>query len=134
MGCGDGDEESGVEDTAPKPTGATQVLFPSDCQNGYAEEPASVVVTCADSGVQVKDIQWQSWGAETATGNGTATVNTCDPDCASGTTDDYPEAQLRLTEIESCGSEQRYTKLELTFGGEVPPGSGTTVRESFPCS
>lgn len=134
-GCGDGDDESGASKTAPEPSaGTADVLFPIDCQSGFVEEPKSVVVTCADSGVQVTDIQWQAWGAETATGNGTAKVNVCDPDCASGSTQEFPEAELRLTAIDDCGSQERYTRLELTYGGETPPGSDPVLRENFPCS
>jgi hypothetical protein len=132
-GCG-GADDGGVT-TAPTPSGGgADVLFPGSCDSGLAQEPASVVVTCADQGITVENIQWQAWGAETATGNGTAQVNDCKPDCVAGALKTYDAAQLELTAIKDCGGRPQYTALRLSFADAAPPGFGSSLSESFPCA
>ncbi len=130
-----GDDDSGEQTSAPESTtgAGTEVVFPGNCTSGFSQEPPSVVVTCADSGITVANIQWQAWGAETAEGNGTAHVNDCDPDCVAGEIKAYDAAQLTLSAIEDCGSTSQYTRLELSFEGKAPPGSSNPLRERFPC-
>ena len=131
LGCGDDDEGTGpsAEDGA-----AAEVVFPANCTSQLKAEPASVVVTCADAGVAVANIEWQAWGAEATTGTGTAHVNDCDPDCVAGDISAYEDAEVTLTAIEQCDYGAQYTKLELRFGDEAPKGVQARLRESFPCA
>jgi hypothetical protein len=132
-GCGSANDQ-GVT-SAPTPSGGgADVVFPGNCNSGLAQEPSNVVVTCADQGITVEGIQWQAWGADTATGNGTAQVNDCQPDCVAGTVKKYDAAQLELTAIKDCGGHPQYTALRLSFEGQAPPGFGKSVTESFPCA
>ena len=133
-GCGGGDEEGSNSNLAAAADGQRTVVFAIDCLQGFVPEPPSLVVTCADSGIQLKDVQWQAWGTPIASGAGTAVVNSCDPDCASGTVAEYAGTQVKLSAIKDCGSEYRYTSLELIYAGEIPPGSDSTLKESFPCT
>src|SRR5688572_20857196 len=120
-------------DTTASSTTTADVLFPGNCSSGQQQEPLSVVVTCADSGITVSNIQWESWGAGEASGTGTAHVNDCDPDCVAGEIVAYEDAELTLSAIEQCEDGPQYTRAELTFTGDSPPGGGKPVRESFPC-
>lgn len=131
-GCG-GSGDEGVT-TAPKPAqGDEDVVFPSDCASGLEAEPTSIVVSCADRGITVEDIEWQSWGAEEAAGNGTAQVNDCKPDCVAGKLNSYDGAELKLSGIVECDGTQQYSKLELSIEGAAPPGRSGPTRERFPC-
>lgn len=131
-----GDDDSGGDSSAPVTTagGAGEVVFPSNCTTGLKPEPPSVVVTCADSGIAVSDLEWRSWGEAAAQGTGTAHVNDCDPDCVAGEIKTYDDAQVRLSAIKTCGSERQYTRLELSFAGPAPAGSAQRSRQSFPCA
>ncbi|HLX88095.1 MAG TPA: hypothetical protein VKR22_06525 [Acidimicrobiales bacterium] len=55
-----------------------------------AIRPRSVLVVCENAAVGVTGITWSSWGTVNALGNGTANVDDCRPDCASGTMRHYP--------------------------------------------
>lgn len=115
-------------------SGGKKLTFPSNCTEGLASRPSSVVVTCADAGTTVKGIKWSSWGKQTAAGIGTAEVNDCDPNCAAGETKSYPDAEVELSRPESCKSKRQYTRLELTYGEDRPKGAPPRIDERFPCA
>ena len=47
-------------------------------------KPDYITLTCADGGITVEEIKWQSWGVKEAIGTGVYAENNCQPDCASG--------------------------------------------------
>jgi hypothetical protein len=47
-------------------------------------KPNYISLTCADGGIAVKEIRWQSWNPKEAIGTGVYMENDCLPDCASG--------------------------------------------------
>ena len=47
-------------------------------------KPDYITLTCADGGMSVREIKWQSWGSKEAVGTGIYAENNCQPDCASG--------------------------------------------------
>ena len=49
-----------------------------------------MLVVCQNAAVGVTGIVWSSWGSVTALGEGTANVDDCRPDCASGTVQHFP--------------------------------------------
>lgn len=55
-----------------------------DCGSQSLTAPSSLILSCADANTLVKDLQWNDWGAATATATGTGSWNDCTPDCASG--------------------------------------------------
>src|SRR4051812_1279906 len=63
--------------------------LPSSCTN-QETAPSSVILTCGDAGLIAEHLAWQNWGAASAMATGTASVNTCDPDCATGGRAQYP--------------------------------------------
>lgn len=54
-----------------------------DCE-APVHKPDHITLTCADGGMAVREIKWQSWGNKEAVGTGIYAENNCQPDCASG--------------------------------------------------
>lgn len=48
-------------------------------------KPDVATPNCADFGEAVFDIKWSHWSAKGSEGEGTYSINDCNPDCASGT-------------------------------------------------
>ncbi len=61
---------------------ATEVLT-WDCE--FPEyKPEAITLTCADGGLYVDKIQWDSWSQKGATGTAIFYENLCEPSCAEG--------------------------------------------------
>jgi len=54
-----------------------------DCETPV-HKPDYITLTCADGGIAVGEIKWQSWEVKAAKGTGVYAENICQPDCASG--------------------------------------------------
>jgi hypothetical protein len=109
-----------------------RVFFPGDCvTNAY--KPTSLTVFCGDGGMPITKIRWSSYGAKQAAGRGVASVNDCDPDCASGTSTNY-RARIKLTRVRQCGDVPQFTRLRVTFVGKAPKGFKRGVRQSVQCA
>lgn len=48
-------------------------------------KPTTMTQYCADAGVGVANIEWESWSATGATGIGNYAANDCEPSCVAGT-------------------------------------------------
>jgi hypothetical protein len=110
--------------------------LPSKCLDQQVA-PLSVILTCADAGFVAHDLVWSDWGAAQARATGTATVKTCDPDCASGGTEDYA-VELVADQLHDCEHGQpQYTLVSYRFPGAspFPPGSpgADDPTVGFPC-
>jgi hypothetical protein len=117
----------------PATSATPKTLFPADCGKP-TYKPKSIVVACGDANNQVTGIKWESYGTDAASGKGTAKVNDCKPNCASGKTKSYP-AVVTLTRPKNCGKGViQFTKLAETFTGTRPPGLGKRLSETFPCN
>jgi hypothetical protein len=121
--------------TAATTAGAStklRVFFPNDCQhNKY--KPKSFVVTCADANFTVKKVKYSAYGATSAKGTGTASLNTCEPDCASGTFKSYP-VKLTLSRVKQCGDVPQFTRARITFTGARPAGQSKSLSQPFTCA
>ncbi len=61
----------------------SEQVYAYDC--GTIEyKPESLTPFCADAGVGVSAIKWETWGASGATGTGKFGINLCEPTCAGG--------------------------------------------------
>jgi hypothetical protein len=61
-------------------------------------KPEAITLTCADGGLYVDQITWNTWTKEGATGSGIFHENLCDPSCAEG--ESVSEAvNLTLTDL-----------------------------------
>jgi hypothetical protein len=75
---------------------ATEVLT-WDCELPEYK-PKAITLTCADGGLYVDEITWNTWTKEGATGSGIFHENLCEPSCAEG--EAVSEAvMLTLTEL-----------------------------------
>lgn len=75
---------------------ATDVLT-WDCE--FPEyKPEAITLTCADGGLYVDQISWNTWTKEGATGSGIFHENLCEPSCAEGESVSE-EVKLTLTEL-----------------------------------
>lgn len=97
--------------------------------NGKAASSAAVAPSAApvsrDSSLALSGLHWTSW-ADQAAGTGTATVNLCDPDCATGKALTTPVTVTLSAPQQVCGHEF-YTQMQLTFTGAVPAGVPSTT-------
>ena len=57
-------------------------------------QPDVIFQACADGNIGVGDVVWDKWSKDGATGEGTFTVNTCEPDCATG---EYLTSRVAIT-------------------------------------
>lgn len=77
------------------------------------EGPEMISTACADNNYYVEDLEWENWGADTATATGTAWINNCDPLCADGEFATFP-VRLTLDNREECGYNARiYSRMLL---------------------
>lgn len=79
------------------------------------EGPEMISTACADNNYYVEDLEWENWGADTATATGTAWINNCDPLCADGEFETFP-VRLTLDNREECGYNARiYSRMLLEY-------------------
>ena len=103
----------------------------ADCEKP-SEEPKSITIACGDGHFVVADITWDSWGDDEAGGSGTAEVNPCEPNCAESKMGNYI-AGVTVSDIGDCDGEPSYTKIEVDFMDEAPPGYKDPYKTDLPC-
>ena len=88
------------------------------------QQPEEIMLTCADGGMIVTDIEWQSWNSEEAMGSGTYSQNMCEPSCAEGKRVDVP-VRLRLSELFEYKGRKVLKNLDIqaVSGRELPDGT-----------
>jgi hypothetical protein len=93
-------------------------IFTAEC--GYiTQKPKEVTLTCADGGILVTDIRWEYWRASGASGLGIYSVNSCDPDCATGTRIEIP-VQVKLSRLMTDGDNFYLTSFNaFSLDGQV---------------
>jgi hypothetical protein len=113
-----------------------EATLPSQCYD-QAVAPSSVVITCGDAGVIAEMLVWSAWGSAQAQATGVMSVNTCDPDCASGNREEYA-VELTADRLRDCEyGEPQYTRVSWSFPAETPFPPGSPGAENptarFPC-
>jgi hypothetical protein len=106
--------------------GAKQVRAVSNCKNPRYK-PAQFIIACGDAGLIANNLSWASWTRNQASGAGTGSINTCNPNCASGGRLTGP-ISISLSKPRTCTNGKRiFTKLFYRWTGAVPSGppSGT---------
>ena len=83
-----------------------------DCETPV-HKPDYITLTCADGGMVVEEIKWQSWGTQEAIGTGIYAENNCQPDCASGKLIETPVV-LSLTNLIEYKSKFYLKDLAIT--------------------
>jgi len=99
--------------------------------DGAEPRPRAVVLAvleCGDANRSVTAITWSNWGADVATGNGLALLNSCNPTCASGRIARV-RAEIRLDRIEELEATARYRRMQVFY--ERPRPSWVPASETY---
>jgi hypothetical protein len=89
-----------------------------------AVEPHTVPIS-RDSSLQLDNLTWTTW-SDRATGTGVATINLCDPSCATGKMVKIPTSVVLSDPRHVCGRDF-FTSMSLTLNGPVPDGLTRTA-------
>jgi len=98
-------------------------IYTYDCE--YLEQrPEQLTKYCADAGVLIYDITWESWGYNGAEGTGTYSENLCEPSCAEGKRVEE-QVDLYLSGIETIEGKRvlRYLSVNTKDGILLPNGN-----------
>lgn len=111
--------ESGNQAVSVKP----EEVLTFDCEFPL-HKPDYITLTCADGGMAVEEIKWQSWGPKEAVGTGIYAENNCQPDCASGKFIKTPVA-ISITSLTEYKSKFYLKDLAITptSGKNFPRGN-----------
>ena len=98
-------------------------IWTYDCEFPV-QRPEQIMLTCADGGMLVTDIKWQTWDSRGATGTGTYSQNMCEPNCAEGKRVDVPVI-VNLSELFEYKGRNvlRTLDIEAVGGRELPDGT-----------
>ena len=99
-------------------------------------KPVSILKSCGDARVGVVDLQWDTWGADGATGVGQYWINPCKPDCAQGKLQ-YADVKVKLSASVVDKGKKVLSQIELiTADGKKlplhPTASDSWILESKP--
>lgn len=88
------------------------------------QRPETIMLTCADGGMVVSDIKWETWSSNGASGKGIYSQNMCDPNCAEGTRMDVP-VEVKLNELIEYKGRTVLKALDIkaVSGRELPNGN-----------
>ena len=86
-------------------------------------KPELIFFTCADGGLYVEKIKWNTWSKEGATGIGIFSENLCDPSCAEGKRVSAP-VNLTLSNLTEQNGKYYLRTLDIstTNGKDFPWG------------
>jgi len=112
-----------VEATPTKSYAKVEGIWTYDCEFPV-QRPEQIMLTCADGGMTVTDIKWQTWNTEEAIGSGTYSQNMCEPSCAEGKRVAVP-VRLRLSELFEYKGRNVLQNLDIkaVSGRELPNGT-----------
>ena len=115
--------EEKVEPAPTKSYANVEGIWTYDCEFPV-QRPEQIMLTCADGGMVVTDIKWQSWDAKGATGTGTYSQNMCDPSCAEGTRVNVPVIVNLSALFEYKGRNVlKNLDIKAVSGRELPDGT-----------
>ena len=119
-------EKSATSTPEPTPTKHYEKVagtWTYDCEFPV-QRPETIMLTCADGGMVVSDIKWETWSSNGATGKGIYSQNMCDPNCAEGTRMDVP-VEVKLNELIEYKGRNVLKALDIkaVSGRELPNGN-----------
>ena len=112
-----------VEPAPTKSYAKIEGIWTYDCEFPV-QRPEQIMLTCADGGMIVTDIKWQTWNTKEAIGIGTYSQNMCEPNCAQGKRVEVP-VRLRLSELFEYKGRNVLKNLDIkaVSGRELPDGT-----------
>ena len=110
-----------------KAAATAKEIFVSGCGYEENQKPDSITLACADGGIYVDSISWSTWGGKTAAGTGKYHMNSCTPDCASGTYSNVP-VKVTLSAIipQKKSKKLMYSKILVDAGQKIIINGGKT--------
>lgn len=131
VGCGDSESDSSDSSNSAK------VMMLMNCAGEPQRKPKTVVMTCADAGFQVRNLQWTGWGEPRAFGRGLAQNKVCSPSCAANQTYKHTRVVLIASGHQTCDGRNAYRGVTYAFIGRspYPPSAPGTEKpwQSFGC-
>ena len=117
------DKTEKVEPIPTKSYAIVEGIWTYDCEFPV-QRPEQIMLTCADGGMIVTDIKWQTWNTKEAIGSGTYSQNMCEPSCAEGQRIAVP-VRLRLSELFEYKGRNVLQSLDIkaVSGRELPNGT-----------
>jgi hypothetical protein len=117
------DKTEQVEATPTKSYAKVVGVWTYDCEFPV-QRPEQIMLTCADGGMIVTNIKWQTWDTRGATGTGIYSQNMCDPSCAEGKRVDVPVI-VNLSELFEYKGKNvlRTLDIEAVSERELPNGN-----------
>jgi hypothetical protein len=109
--------------TPTKSYAKVEGVWTYDCEFPV-QRPEQIMLTCADGGMIVTDIKWQTWNSKGATGTGTYSQNMCEPNCAEGKRVEV-RVRLRISELFEYKGRNVLKNLDIkaVSGRELPDGT-----------
>lgn len=91
--------------------------------------PDTISLACADAGLGVEKLSWQSWTDTGATGTGTLWQKNCVPDCPSAPIPfSYYSVTVTLSGVITNTSDGRlFTSISVVYDGKGPQGEPSDV-------
>lgn len=94
-------------------------------------KPTTIVKFCADAGVAISAIEWNSWSSAGAMGVGIYQINDCQPTCVAGK-EHYAEVTLTLSKMKTIHGKPTLTFISVkTKDGKNLP-LGDLPQDSWP--
>jgi hypothetical protein len=92
-------------------------------------KPELIFFTCADGGLYVEKIKWNTWSNEGATGRGVFSENLCEPSCAEGKRVRAP-VNLTLSNLTEQNGKYYLRTLDISTsnGKDFPWGRADSFR------
>jgi len=89
-------------------------------------KPTALVKFCADAGVEITQIEWESWSSQKAVGTGVYEINDCEPSCVAGKLH-FATVEITLRKSKSIGGKETLTFISIkTKDGKNLPLSSST--------
>ena len=118
-----------TQSPSPTPTKSYAKLpgtWTYDCEFPV-QRPLQIMLTCADGGMIITDIKWNTWAETGATGTGTYSQNMCEPSCAEGTRVDLP-VSIKLSNLFKHKGRNILKTLDIqAVSGRELPNAGTKM-------
>jgi hypothetical protein len=104
-----------------------------DCTQSGQVRPGAYVITCADANTQLTNLQWTSWGPQTASAVGQMLMNDCTPTCVAGHDQTYPvRVTLSNPAAWSGHKTARFTTMTVDYPGARPARTSGVVAIQLP--
>ena len=120
-------ESDKTDQDKPTPTKSyakVEGIWTYDCEFPV-QRPEQIMLTCADGGMIVTDIKWQTWNTKEAMGSGTYSQNMCEPSCAEGQRDEAL-VNLRLSNLTEQNGKYYLRTLDISTVDRKDLARGST--------